>query len=81
MLETHYLHRNCYHYKEDKTKHYASLTPYSKNTEDVHTLAKLDPINITIYTRGNQIEHKIINILRHHIHKHNHDHEQIIEYT
>ena len=43
---------------------YSEKYPYTKNTAELHALAKLDPINRTLYARGNQIKHKLINIIK-----------------
>ena len=37
--------------------------PYTKTTEELHQLAKVHPINITLYDRGNTIKNKLLHVL------------------
>ncbi len=37
---------------------------YTKNSKELHALAKLDPINKTLYARGNQFKHKLTHTLK-----------------
>ena len=43
---------------------YNERYPYTNNTKDLHTLAKMEPINKTIHHRGNTIKHKITHIIK-----------------
>lgn len=58
---------------------YNEKHPFTKNTEELHKLAQLDPINITVHTRGNYIKHKMIYTLKdttYHITINEHEQEQ-----
>ena len=43
---------------------YNEKYPYERNTEELHTLAKLKPLNVTIQKRGNNIKEKLIKELK-----------------
>ena len=38
--------------------------PYTKTTEEMHQLSNLNALNVTLYTRGNKIRQKMLNLLR-----------------
>ena len=50
---------------QNKSLRYALDTyPYSKTTEELHAEGKVQPVNITLYNRGNKIKEKLLNILQ-----------------
>ena len=38
--------------------------PYTRNTEQLHQLAKLDPVNVTLFNRGISTKERLLNIIK-----------------
>ena len=59
---------------QNKSLRYALDTyPYSKTTDELHIEGKVQPINITLYNRGNKIKDKLLNTIQDEIYLHIHN--------